>query len=221
MLTCARARLGWKVVFINERKQVEDKQSFMKNIRKCSSTEQPWSQGSGLKEPTDGHSEVMETQSRKDHPSILLLYSVISFLSSSHPHLTFSASLLSSTSWPPHRRKWGGERARVVHKARRQKSGKPAKQTGYTERNEAEMGRAERRHAQESVGEKGGGRETTDLSPPPPAPSLSSSLSLICSGLSGKSRGGQVSPAGFWPRQSGQGHRWDQGRLHGSVLHHK
>lgn len=189
------------------------------SLRTCSSAERPWGQGSGLAQPTEGYSEVKDTHSRKDHLSLLLLYSVIPFL----PSLVLTWPSLRPSSPLPLDLLAGeneGEREREIrHSDTRQESLPIYRLLCETrERWEDVKGRRET-HPQGSWGKWRWKGDKSLFSPS--SLSLSSSLSLICSDVSGKSRGDEVSPAGFWPQQSDQGHRWEQGRLRRSVLHHE
>lgn len=96
------------------------------------------------------------------------------------------------------------EREREGDKKHRHKAGIPANKQASA-RNEGGMGGCEGqrgdRYPQESGKREVEGRQESFL-PLSLYLSLSSSLSLLCSDVSGMSRGGEVSPAGFWPQHS-------------------
>lgn len=163
----------------------------------------------GSHRPPRGCGVEKDTLSREDHLSLLLLRSVI-------PLLFLILAWLSLRRSPPlppdlfHKRneEEGATEGDESHRHEEE----IAKTT--TVRNENVRARRETR-----TGVMGGGQEVEGrqvLSPPPPR-----SLSLRCSDVSGWCRGAEVSPAGFWPQQSDQGHRWEQGRLSCRVLHQK
>lgn len=76
--THTQVREGWEV--ISENCFEMSKASWTTSSHSYSSAEQPWGQGSGFTQPTEGCSKVKDTHSRgKDHLSVLVVWDVVLF----------------------------------------------------------------------------------------------------------------------------------------------